>query len=292
MKFKYLLVIIIALIGATTSCTDYLEIPPKNVVQDKDLFTDADGVTVYLSRMYSLMPFDDFKYSPARQFFDDWLVTPGANSGESLGRDAGTAMTSEGWARNGPYWGRAFDLLRDANRLLENIPEFKSNFSDEEYDHFIGEGYFARAMVFYALAKRYGGAPLVTGVLNYPETPTDQLDIPRSTEEETWDQVLADFDLAIDYLSESSPKRGYAYKYVALEFKSEAMLCAGSVAKYNRITGFGDKTGIRVIGFDSETASTTSVKYFKESYSAASSVIHSDKYSLYLKKWAPDDKEA
>ena len=182
MKFRYLIILIIALCGMITSCSDYLEIPPKNVVQDKDLFTDADGMTVYLSRMYSQMPFEDFKYSPARQFFDDWLVTPGANSGESLGRDAGTAMTSEGWARNGPYWGRAFDLLRDANRLLETIPEFKSNFSDEEYNHFVGEGYFARAMVFYALAKRYGGAPLVTSVLNYPEMPAEQLEIPRSTE--------------------------------------------------------------------------------------------------------------
>lgn len=30
-----------------------------------------------------------------------------------------------------------------------------------------------------------------------------------------------------------SPKSGYSNKYVALAFKSEAMLYAGSVAKYN-----------------------------------------------------------
>ena len=292
MKFKYILIVVLAFGGFVTSCSDYLEIPPKNVVQDKDLFSDVKGMSIYLSRMYSQMPFEDFKYSPARQFFDDWLVTPGANSGESLGRDAGTAMTSEGYSRNGPYWGRAFNLLRDANRLLETLPEYKPNFSEDEYSDYIGEAYFARAMVFYALAKRYGGVPLVTQILNYPEMPADELEIPRATEEDTWNQVLADFDAAIENLPETSPMRGYANKYVAYSFKSEAMLFAGSVAKYNNITGFGAKTGIRVIGFDPKTAASASAKYFTEAYNAARAVMESGKFSLYEKKWAANDKEA
>lgn len=292
MKLKYFIIALLAFSSVVMSCKDYLDIPPMNVVQDKDLFTNATGMTVYLSRMYSQMPFEDFKYSPARQFFDDWLVTPGANSGESLGRDAGTAMTSEGWSRNGAYWGRAFNLLRDANRLLETLPEYKSNFAEAEYNHFIGEAHFARAMVFYALAKRYGGVPLVTSVLKYPDNPASELEVPRSTEEETWNQVLADFDLAIANLSATSPKRGYANKYVAYGFKSEAMLFAGSVAKYNKITGFGDKTGVRVIGFDPNTAAAASKKYYKEAYNAAREVMKSNKYSLYKKKWSATDKES
>src|SRR5690606_26969601 len=117
--------------------------------------------------------------------------------------------------------------------------------------------YFTRAMVFSAMARRFGGVPLVTSVLHYPSA--ESLDIPRASEEETWDQVLADFDQAIALLQPTSPQRGYANKYVALSFKSEAMLYAGSVAKYNetvtgRLTGFGQKTGVRVIGFAEESA--------------------------------------
>lgn len=292
MKLKYFLIVILAFSNVIISCQDYLDIPPMNVVQDKDLFANAAGMNIYLSRMYSQMPFEDFKYSPQRQFFDDWLVTPGANDGASIGRDAGTAMTAEGTARNGAYWTRAFNLLRDANRLLETIPQYKSNFVESEYNHFIGEAYFTRAMVFYALAKRYGGMPLVTSVLKYPETPAKELEIPRSTEEETWNQVLADYDLAIANLAESSPRRGYANKMVAQAFKSEAMLFAGTVAKYNRITGFGEKTGVRVIGFDPGTAAAASVKYLQEAYKAAREVMKSNRYSLYAKKWAANDKEA
>lgn len=275
-----------------TSCKDYLDIPPKNVVQDKDIFSDSKGMMLYLSRMYSQMPFEDFKYSPARQFFDDWLVTPGTSEGSSVGRDAGAAMTSEGWARNGPYWTRAFELLRDANYLLETLPDYQANFTDEEVKDYNGEAYFSRAMVFYALAKRYGGVPLVTSVLQYPENSSEQLEVPRATEEETWNQVLKDFDKAIENLPEESPQRGLANKYVALGFKSEAMLFAGSVAKYNKTTGFGLKTQVRVIGFDPGKAMTASKKYFQEAYKAANAVIKSHKYALYRKKWAANDKEA
>lgn len=293
MKTKYLLFILIGALGSfLPSCQNYLDIPPKNIVQDKDIFSGTKGMMLYLSRMYSQMPFEDFKYSPARQFFDDWLVTPGTNEGSSIGRDAGAAMTSEGWARNGAYWVRAFNLLRDANYLLETLPEYQDNFSEEEYNAFLGEGYFARAMVFYALAKRYGGVPLVTSVLEYPEHPAAELEVPRSTEEETWNQVLADFDQAIQHLPEASLVRSYGNRYVALGFKSEAMLFAGCVAKYNKITGFGQKTKARVIGFDPGTAAAVSKKYFEEAYRAADKVIESGLYSLYMKKWAAGDKEA
>ena len=300
MKLKHYICIALAFSSILFSCKHSLDIPPVNVVQDKDLFSTAGGMSIYLSRMYSLMPFEDFKYSPARQFYDDWLVTPGANEGSSIGRDAGTAMTSEGYGRlQKPFWepssstspSSAYGLLRDANRLLGTLPEYKANFTDALYNHYLGEAYFTRAMVFYELAKRYGGVPLITAVLKYPEVPVAELETPRATEEDTWNQVLADFDSAAARLSETSPKRGYANKYVAYGFKSEAMLFAGSVAKYNKITGFGQKTGIRVIGFDPAKSAAASIKYYGEAYKAARAIMKSGKYSLYKKKWSATDKE-
>ena len=296
MKIKYFLFIIV-LGGVFHSCVD-LNIPPMNVVQDKDLFSSDAGMSIYLSRMYSQMPYEDFKYSMQRQFFDDWLVTPGTSEGSSIGRDAGAAMLDEGSQRNGPYWVRAFNLLRDANYLLQNLPKYKDNYADTtSYRHYIGEGYYARAMVFYALAKRYGGIPLVTQVLEYPQNPAAELEIPRATEEDTWNQVLADFDTAIGYLSDGTAswwEQGYSTKSIALGFKSEAMLYAACVAKYNpqSNTGFGQKTGVRVIGFDPNTAAAASQKYFLEAYKAARTIMASGKFSLYLKSWAADDPVA
>ncbi|MEG1586383.1 MAG: RagB/SusD family nutrient uptake outer membrane protein [Bacteroidales bacterium] len=278
----------------TTSCMD-LDIPAKNIITGEDLLSNAAGMEIYLARMYSQMPFEDFKYMAEWGIeYNGWLASMGIEgTGEALNRDGiCRAFTGE----RTPYWEKAFTLLRDANYLIETLPQFGANYPEVTYNHYLGEAYFVRATVFYAMARRFGGIPLVTRVLQYPAT-IDQLEVPRSSEEETWNQILADFDQAASLLQKTSIKTGYANKYVALAFKSQAMLYAGSVAKYNetvpgRLTGLGKKTGVRVIGFDEKTWKTASVKYFKEAYAAAREVMKDGGYSLYRKKWAPNNPEA
>jgi starch-binding outer membrane protein, SusD/RagB family len=284
------------LIGLLTfsGCAD-LDIAPQNVISDEDLMTSESGMKVYLARMYSRMPFEDFKYMAEWGIeFNSWLGAMGIEgTGEALNRDGiCRAFTGE----RTPYWRDAFVLLRDANHLIEALPEHKDAFAEVTYNHYLGEAYFVRATVFYAMARRFGGVPLVTTVISYPAQ-QEELEVPRASEEATWDQVLADFDQAISLLQPTSPERGYSNKYVALSFKSEAMLYAGSVAKYNetvtgRLTGLGQKTGVRVMGFSDESAQTASKKYFREAYLAAREVISSGRYSLYKKKWAAGDREA
>lgn len=277
-----------------TACTD-LDIAPKNIISDEDLLSSESGLEIYMARMYSNMPFEDFKYMAQWGIeFNSWLGAMGIEgTGEALNRDGiCAAFTSERTA----YWGKAFTLLRDANHLIETLPEYQSVYPEVTYNHYLGEAYFVRAFVFYAMAERFGGVPLVTKTIRYPAE-QDELEVPRATEEETWNQVLADFDQAVALLQPTSPKSGYANKYVALAFKSEAMLYAGCVAKYNetvtgRLTGFGQKTGVRVIGFAEDSWEAASRKYFREAYLAAREVMASGKYSLYMKKWAASDPEA
>lgn len=290
-------IILSAILGATllTSCQN-MDIPPKNIVTSDDLLSSEPGMDIYMARMYSIMPFEDFKYLPERGIsnFNGWLAGFGFEGiGENVNRDGYCrSFTGEGDV----YWGKAFELLRDANFLIENLPNYRGTYPEITYNDYLGEAYFVRAYVFYALAKRFGGIPLVTRVINYPAE-TDLLEVPRASEEETWDQICADFDKAIELMMPKSPKRGYANKYVALAVKSQAMLYAGSVAKYNetvpgRLTGLGQKTGVRVIGFDAATAAEASKRYFTEAYKAANEVIQNGGYSLYKKKWAEGDREA
>lgn len=286
--------LILVLFLFITACVD-LDIPPKNIVGDEDLLTNESGIEVYLARMYSNMPFEDFKYMAEWGVeFNAWLGALGIEgTGEALNRDGiSTTFTSERTA----YWGKAFTLLRDANYLIENLPLYEGSFPENMYNHYLGEAYFVRAFVFNAMARRFGGVPLVTKVIQYPAE-QDGLEVPRASEEETWDQVLADFDRAAELLLPASPKKGYANRYVALAFKSEAMLYAGSVAKYNetvsgRLTGFGEKTGVRVIGFAENAWEAASRRYFREAYLAAREVMGDGGYSLYKKRWAANDPEA
>lgn len=254
------------------------------------------GLSIYMSRLYSQMPWEDFKYMaqwglPRRS---SWLGCFGVEgTGEAVNRDG---LTTSFRGEDDPWWGAAYTLIRDANKLIEGLPAYRDNYANEAvYNDYIGQAYFVRAYSYYQMARRYGGVPLVTEVIEYPAT-SDKLERYRASEEDTWNQILADFDMAAELMMPESKLRGYANKYVALAFKAEAMLYAGSVAKYNstvtgNLTGIGAKSGNRVMGFG-DNAAELSQKWFTEAYKAAREVMTEGGYSLYKKTWAEGDKEA
>lgn len=254
------------------------------------------GLSIYMSRLYSQMPWEDFKYMaqwglPRRS---SWLGCFGVEgTGEAVNRDG---LTTPFRGEDDPWWGAAYTLIRDANKLIEGLPAYRDNYANEAvYNDYIGQAYFVRAYSYYQMARRYGGVPLVTEVIEYPAT-SDKLERYRASEEDTWNQILADFDIAAELMMPKSKLRGYANKYVALAFKAEAMLYAGSVAKYNstvtgNLTGIGAKSGNRVMGFG-DNAAELSQKWFSEAYKAAREVMTEGGYSLYKKTWAEGDKEA
>ncbi len=261
------------------SCQD-MDIPPMNIINDEDIFSSDDGIRSYIARMYSELPMEDFRYSHTRLFNHFWLVNPfSCISGEGLSRDVGGAATE-----SGAYWDNAYVLIREANYFKENLANYADRFSEDEIAHLQGEASFIRAFTYFALAKRFGGVPILDRVVNYPADGLETMQLPRSSEEETWDFVSTDFDFAIANMRESS-QRGRANKHVAAALKSRAMLYAGSVAKYNTITLF-DNQNRMICGIPAQRASD----YFKQSYDAAKSI--EGVYSLFVKDWRSNDPEA
>ena len=261
------------------SCTK-LDIPPMNVIQDNDVFTTSGGIQIYMARLYSELPIEDFRYSPTRGLNFFWIISPfPAITGEALSRDQNGA-TAETFG----YWGNAYKLIREVNYFLETLPQYSSNFSQNDINSWLGEARFIRGATYFALVKRYGGVPLVDKLLQYPNQKGDSLDIPRASEQQVYDYIGADFDFAISNLYETN-QRGRANKYAAAAFKSRSMLYAGSIAKYNKVVLF-DKNHSQVCGIPPEKAND----YFTSAYEAAKML--EGKYSLYTKAWAAGDKEA
>lgn len=277
MKFSKLLLLLI-MPGIIWSCTDSdLSISPRNIIDDEAVFTTEAGIEAYMSTMYAKLHVEDFRYSPVFGFHQSWaLENPSLMTGEALGRDGGMPTTEFTSEASPTFFELSYELIREANVFLENFPEHSGNFTADVADHFMGEAYFIRAFSYYALAKRYGGVPLVTEVLQYPEQPIEELDIPRAPAEEVYDQIAEDFDQAIERLSQSSAL-GRVNNYAAAAFKSRAMLHAGSIAKYNDINlanphGDGD-----LLKIDRSRATD----YFREAYEAAKFVIDGGMYELY-----------
>jgi hypothetical protein len=280
---KYIYIITTVFFIGLTAC-EKLDVPPLNVVQDKDLFVNEAGIAAYMARIYSRLPIEDFKYSPTISFNAFVIGSFSGLTGEALSRDMpNTAETFN-------YWADAYSVIRECNYFMETLPNYASNFNTTQINNWLGEARFLRAVTYFALVKRYGGVPIVDKLLTKPgqtiselTASIEELKIPRSSEEKVYDMIAADLDNAYANLPESN-KAGRANRYAAIAFKSRAMLFAGSIAKYNNINLTAGTE--RLCGIPASKA----VTYFKACYDAAA--ILNGKYNLYNRNFVAGDKAA
>ena len=286
-KYKYILLTLLIL--SVTACRK-LDIPPKNIIQDPEVFSNLGGIQAYMARLYSELPIEDFRYSPQRGLNYFWIISPTpATTGEALSKDQTSSMQENfgGWTWD--IWGGSYTVIHDCDYFIQTLPSYASNFTTAQVNAWLGEAYFIRGMTYFGLVKRFGGVPIVNKTLNYVVgTSTDELKIPRSSEQAVWDQVGSDFDFAIANLpavNADDADGSRANKYVAAAFESRAMLYAGTIAKYNTTTLF-DANKNQLCGIPS----TAATAYFQKSYTAA--VMLDGVYSLYLSAWSATDKTA
>ena len=285
-KYNYIVLIIFVCISACRK----LDIPPQNIIQDADVFSNSAGIQAYMARLYSELPIEDFRYSPTRGLNFFWIISPTpATTGEALSRDQTSSMQENFGGWNWDIWGGSYTLIHDCDYFIQTLPTYSKNFSTTQINAWLGEAYFVRGMTYFALVKRFGGVPLVNKTLSYTVgTSTDSLKIPRSSEQAVWDQVASDLDFAIANLpavNTDYSDGSRANKYIAAAFESRAMLYAGTTAKYNTITLF-DANKNQLCGIPASAATA----YFQKSYNAAK--LLDGIYSLYLASWSAVDKNA
>ncbi|QKJ30585.1 RagB/SusD family nutrient uptake outer membrane protein [Mucilaginibacter mali] len=279
-----LYILLLALMVPFASCKKNLDVPPLNIITDKDVFGSVSGIDAYMSRIYLQMPIEDFKYQSTTGFKAFFAGSASANTGEAISRDVGNSTETFN------YWADAYALIRDCNYFMETLPTYAGNFSAVQVANWQGEARYIRAVTYFALVKRYGGVPLVDKVLTKPgETIDDivaeieQFKIPRSSEQAGYDFIGTDLDFAYTNLPATNVK-GRATKYAAAALKSRVMLYAGTIAKYNTINLTGG--GAQVCGIPATKAND----YFKAAYDAAT--LLDGKFSLYKTLWSATDKAA
>lgn len=286
-RYIYIVLTILTVFG---SACRKINIPPPNIIQDPDVFTSAPGIQAYMARLYSELPIEDFRYSPDMGLNFFWIIKPTpATTGEALSRDQ-TGATSENWGDwHWDIWHGTYSVIHDCDYFIETLPKYASSFSKDQVNQWLGEAYFVRGMTYFALVKRFGGVPIVNKTLNFTVGGSvEPLKIPRSSEKAVWDQVASDFDFAIANLPATNADYSdgsRANKYVAAAFKSRAMLYAGTIAKYNKITLF-DGSQNQLCGIPASAAAG----YFQQAVDAAKML--DGVYSLYLKGWSATDKAA
>lgn len=260
--------------AAVFSSCQKLDIKPPNVLSDDQLFSNDAGIQTYLAQVYRRLPIEDFTYRPTNGFnlHHEWehFYHSGAADGEMVGPYGGMDI-GNGFG----YW--PYADIRDVNYFMETIPKYAKNFAGNTVTNLIGEAHFLRAYYYFALAKRYGGIPIVRTVQNYPQVSIEELQVHRDKEEDVWNFIGDELDSAWNMMAETSVS-GRANKYAAAALKSRAMVYAGSIARYGSLNYVdGDARSQGYVGIPADQADG----FFHKAIDAAK--LLDGKYSLYRK---------
>lgn len=251
-RLNYIFYIAVVSIFLTACQDDLLDKYPLDAVTEPVFFKTPNDLEIYVNQYYNRGNF------------------PIMDKGRG---DAGTDVyISEGWI-NQRFEGTrtinsapalSYGNIRSVNYFFENLNKVEAEF--EEYQQYVGEAHFFRAMFYFNLLKSFGGVPWVEEVLT---TSSPELYAPRAPRNVIADNIIADLDSAATYLTaDKTDGASRINRWIALLMQSRVALYEGTWEKYHNGTVFG-------------VASPEVDKYLNKAVAAAEEVMNSGLYDIY-----------
>lgn len=217
--FLYILSAILIL--PLSSCQEeFLEFYPEDKMTSANFPENEGDIKLLLNGVYGLLRENSIYNEGLFGFGVLDGATPNAfNWGNTPIAKAGNGQLSSGDGSIVTFrWTRSYAIIFRANYLLQAIDEVE--LEEEVKAVYRGEAHFLRGLAYSILAESYGGVPIVLDALSTEEA----RNLSRASVEETWNQVIADYDVAIASLAIDAPEVGRATKGAALGMKMRAFL--------------------------------------------------------------------
>ena len=266
MKKIFIYILIAGLSLGLSSCDKFFDTMEGDLskVAADDLLNSENGLLALLANLYSNLPGVSLNDNDKYQMFGN-----GARDVPSYGN------TVSG------FWN--YTAVRAVNNFLQAVEDCRANgvLDDQTADKYRGEGLFIRAYYYFASVRTYGGIPIVEEALDkyYGTEEEDKLYVPRSTEKESWDWVIAQFEEAASLLPEKQAQEMRANKYAAYALEARAALWAASESKYWKRADL-NPTWVAVQKKLTYMEASYANAYYQKAIDAAAKVIASS-YTLY-----------
>ena len=233
-SIKYISIVLLA--GSLFSC-DVLDQEPQQSITPGVAFTNEAGANAAVNGMYSRMQEQGY-YGSDFQYGADSYTDISIQNGffvEFIETDAKNIPTSNDLIED--FWLDAYQAINTANEIISNVPNMTDeNFTQEERDDVVGQARFVRGLTYLNLLTLFGehddtgsafGLPLVTQSTGGDFANVEN--IPRSSVQATYDQIIADLVEAERLLPDSD--RDYnAQKAAAQAILAKTYLFLGDYA--------------------------------------------------------------
>ena len=188
---------------------DFLDKQPFNQVTGDVAFTTAEGAEKLMAGAYGGM-YNDYHiwdYMVNGDVTADNAYAGGDNPA-NIQIDLFTANSTNG--NVGRDWGGLYSNIKNANEVLENVPNIQDAVLDagNRRGQILGEAKVLRAYFYFHLVRLWGGVPLV---LKSPTT-LEEMQKPRSTVDEVYAQIIKDLEEALPDVRTTAPNKGIITK--------------------------------------------------------------------------------
>ena len=255
---------LIALSAIFNACQkDILEKYPLDQVSSVDFMKTPNDLKIYVNQFYNDALFPVFwgtiLGNPYRGGADDYNSDNQINGATIDVRLQGTRTVSYSGAIGWNY-----NDVRKINYFFDNYKKCTGDFKN--YQQYVGEAYFFRAVIYFQLMQTFGDVPLLTTV---PETNSPELYKPRTPRNIVADKIISDLDSAAMYLSDvKNDGASRIHKWIALAFQTRVALYEGTWEKYHASDAF-------------KVASPQPAKYFNKVVESATAIMNSGKFDIY-----------
>jgi hypothetical protein len=185
-----LIFLTIIMAGTFQACN--LEENPTTFLTETSTFSSETGAQTAVNGMYYAMSSFDYYGSGYLN-----LILPVSGlfySSQAANTDATGLNTTPSNINLASMWEGMYQTINSANVIIKNL-ENNTNFSAK--DNLLGHAYFVRGKTYLDLFRFFGGVPL-----HVQPVTLDALHLPRSSREETFNQVISDLSKAKTLMAE------------------------------------------------------------------------------------------
>ncbi|HLT05902.1 MAG TPA: RagB/SusD family nutrient uptake outer membrane protein [Cyclobacteriaceae bacterium] len=242
------------LIASITACNeDFLDRYPLDAISDVNYFKTPKDLETYMNSFYSTTYFAKYPNHGA-DFNSDNQVGTNVDS-----RLQGTRVINTSGSIG-------FGWIRRVNYFFDNYKKVEESYALEDYQQYLGEAYFFRALSYYTMLQQYGDIQWITYEL---KTDSPELYNPRDSRDLVATNIIAALDSAAMYLTAEKTKgQGRVNRWMALLIQSRVALYEGTWQKYHANTAFG-------------VSNAQPEKYLQKAAAAALELMQSGVYDIY-----------
>jgi hypothetical protein len=271
-------------LSVLTSCDSFLDVEPKSSISDEQTIFDKASAETALRGVYNAVA--------SSSYYGTTFQSIGYLSGDNIQWTGSQSQVQEFInhkvnAENATVssaWIAIYAAINRANQVIAKVPAVTD------------EAYFLRALAYFDLARTWGGVPLITQPTS---TPSENSGIRRSTQAETYAQVLKDLDAAEPLLGETV-NRYHATRKTVWALKSRYYLYQKDWAKAEEYATkvISDATNYKLLtpfnAFFANNARGTEESVFEIFYNGTSEINdHRGQWQPQTnggtRQWAPND---